>query len=132
MDYDLWLRLGVSHKLALVPEVLAFYRHKVEGQITSRQWVQAINTRQVKVDFIAQYPELVNHLGPLKLKDLTDGALLHRGYQAYWRRDLVTAWHVFRKVLSLGSWSRKDLKYLIPSLLPQSHFVRLVEMLDKK
>lgn len=130
MDYDLWLRIGVANRIVLVPEVMAFYRHKVSGQITSKQWVQAENTRQVKKKFVASHPALVAHLGPEKLKQLIDGAFLQRGYQAYWRRDLVTAWHVFRTALLTGSWQFSDLKYILPALLPERLYVSLVQRVD--
>jgi glycosyltransferase involved in cell wall biosynthesis len=132
MDYDLWLRIGVANRIVLVPEVMAFYRHKVSGQITSKQWVQAENTWQVKQKFVASHPELVAHFGAAKLKELIDDAYLKRGYQAYWRRDLVTAWHVFRKALRNGGWKLTDLKYLLPALLPERIYVKLIQTLSKR
>lgn len=130
MDYDLWLRVAVANRIVLVPEVMAFYRHKVSGQITSNQWVQAENTWLVKQKFVRTYPELVSHLGRDKLRQLIDGGLLSRGYQAYWRRDLVTSRHVFRKVLWHGGWKLADLKYLLPALLPEHAYAKLVQVLS--
>lgn len=132
MDYDLWLRIGVANKIVRVPEVMAFYRHKVAGQITSKQWVQAENTRLVKHKFASSHPTLVAHFTRTKLRELIDGAYLKRGYQAYWRRDLVTAWHVFRKVLRIGGWGISDLKYLLPALLPLPLYTRLVQRLSNR
>lgn len=132
MDYDLWLRIGVANRIVLVPEVMAFYRHKVSGQITSKQWVQAENTWQVKKKFVASNPELVAHFSTDKLKQLIDGAFLKRGYQAYWRRDLVTAWHVFRVALRNGGWQLSDLKYLLPALLPERTYVKLIQTLSRR
>lgn len=127
MDYDLWLRIGVANRIVLVPEVMAFYRHKVSGQITSKQWIQAENTWQVKKKFVASHPELVARFSAEKLSQLTDGAFLKRGYQAYWRRDLVTARHVFRKAFRNGGWSPSDLRYLLPAMLPERLYVKLIE-----
>lgn len=132
MDYDLWLRIGVANRIVLVPEVMAFYRHKVSGQITSKQWIQAENTWQVKKKFVASQPQLVAHFSREKLKQLIDGAYLKRGYQAYWRRDLVTAWHVFRKALRNGGWKPADLRYLLPALLPERTYVKLIQTLSKQ
>jgi glycosyltransferase involved in cell wall biosynthesis len=132
MDYDLWLRVAVANRIVLVPEVMAFYRHKVSGQITSNQWVQAENTWLVKQKFVHTYPELVSHLGRDKLRQLIDGGLLSRGYRAYWRRDLVTSRHVFRKVLWHGGWKLPDLKYLLPALLPEQAYVKLVQVLSDR
>ena len=122
MDYDLWLRIGVANPIVLVPEVMAFYRHHGSGQITSKQWIQAVNSRLVKKKFISANPDLVRHLGLQKLRQLVDGSFLRRGYNAYWQRDLVTAWHVFRRSLLIGGWKAGDLKYLLPAfLLPKRH-----------
>lgn len=132
MDYDLWLRIAVANHIVLVPEAMAFYRHKVSGQITSKQWVQAENSWLVKQKFVHNHPELVAHLSPNKLSQLIDGGFLQRGYQAYWRRDLVTSWHVFRKVLRHGCWKLPDLKYLLPALLPEWAYVKLVQTLSDR
>jgi len=133
MDYDLWLRIAVANPIVLVQEVKAFYRHHGSGQITSKQWIQAENSRLVKKKFIKANPQLVGHLTRDKLKQLIDGGFLRRGYNAYWQRDLVTAWHIFRKSLLIGSWKASDLKYLIPAfLLPQAAFVRLIDLLDRR
>lgn len=130
MDYDLWLRIGVAGRIVLVPEAMAFYRHKVGGQITSRQWVQAENSWRVKKKFIATHPKQVAHLGADQLRELTDGAYLQRGLQAYWRRDLTTAWHVFRRALRNGGWKPADLKYLLPALLPETLYSMLIATID--
>jgi glycosyltransferase involved in cell wall biosynthesis len=132
MDYDLWLRIAVANRIVLVPEVMAFYRHKVSGQITSMQWIQAENTWRVKQKFVRTCPELVAHLGQDRLRELIDGGLLRRGYQAYWRRDLATAQRVFRKVLRHGGWRIPDLKYLLPALLPERAYLGLVKTLSDR
>lgn len=132
MDYDLWLRIGVPNHIVRVPESMAFYRHKVGGQITSKQWIQAENSWRVKKKFIAAHPDRVAHLGAKTLHELTDGAYLQRGFQAYWRRDLTTAWHVFRTALRNGGWRPAELKYLLPALLPHDLYVRLITGLGER
>lgn len=132
MDYDLWLRIGVPERIVRVPEAMAFYRHKVGGQITSKQWIQAENSWRVKKKFIAGHPDQVVHLGADKLRELTDGAYLQRGFQAYWRRDLTTAWHVFRQALRNGGWKFSELKYLLPALLPHDLYVRTIKGLGSR
>ena len=129
MDYDLWLRIGVPNPIVLVPEAMAFYRHKVGGQITSKQWIQAENSWLVKKKFITTHREQIAHLGADRLRELTDGAYLQRGFQAYWRRDLTTAWHVFRQALRNGGWKPAELKYLLPALLPHGLYVQLIKRL---
>jgi glycosyltransferase involved in cell wall biosynthesis len=131
MDYDLWLRVGVAHPIRLVPEVLAFYRHHQSGQITSTQWRQARNTWLVKRKFVREHPALVRHLSPATLRQLIDGGLLQRGYDNFWRRDLVSAQRIFRMSFAKGGWSAKDLKYLLPALLPPGLYRRLVQGRDR-
>ncbi len=130
MDYDLWLRIGVARPIRLVPEVLAFYRHHASGQITSTQWRQARNSWLVKRKFIREHPELIRHLDRTRLRELVDGGLLQRGYENFWRRDLVSARRIFRMSLLAGGWRFRDLKYLLPALLPESWYIRLVTLKD--
>lgn len=130
MDYDLWLRIAVGRRIRLVPEVLAFYRHHQSGQITSKQWRQARNSWLVKRKFVRQHPELVAHLSHRGLRDLIDGGLLARGYDNFWRRDLDSAQRIFRMSLLTGGWAAKDLRYLLPALLPASIYRRLVQSRD--
>lgn len=131
MDYDLWLRVGVSRPIRLVPEVMAFYRHHQSGQITSTQWRQARNVWFVKRKFVREHPELVRHLSRAELRQLIDGGLLKRGYDNFWRRDLESAQRIFRMSLVEGGWSAKDLKYLLPALLPRPLYRRLVSGRDR-
>lgn len=131
MDYDLWLRIAVSRPIVRVAEVLAFYRHHDVGQITSTQWKQAQNSWLVKRKFIREHPEQVAHLSQERIRNLVDGGLLKRGYDNFWRRDLVSAQHIFRQSLKVGGWKVKDLRYLLPALLPPKAFRWLVGSRDK-
>jgi glycosyltransferase involved in cell wall biosynthesis len=130
MDYDFWLRIGLSRPIVLVPEVMAFYRHQREGQIISRQWRQAQNAWTVKKTFVDQHPGLVAGLGRNKLRSLIDGGLLRRGYDNYWRRDLISARRIFRLVLRTGGWKSKDLRYLLPALLPEKLYLALIALAE--
>jgi len=131
MDYDLWLRLAATRPIVRVPEVLAFYRFHGGGQITSKEWVQARNVWLVKRKFVAQNPQAVAALPKRRLRELIDGGLAHRAYRAYWRRDLVSARHIFRMLLRTGFWGVKDLKYLLPALLPEDAYKRVVALADR-
>jgi glycosyltransferase involved in cell wall biosynthesis len=126
MDYDLWLRIGLAHPIVMVPEVMAFYRYHQQGQIVSTQWRQAENSWIVKNAFVQQHPSLVTGLNTEELKDLIDGGLLRRGYDNYWRRDLISARRIFRRALRAGAWGVKDLRYLLPALLPEKLYTRLI------
>ena len=130
MDYDFWLRIGMAHPIVLVPEVMAFYRHHQGGQIISKQWRQAQNVWTVKKTFVRECPELITGLSDKKLQSLIDGGLLRRGYDNYWRRDLVSARRIFRMALRTGSWRAKDLRYLLPALLPERLYLALIGMAE--
>jgi glycosyltransferase involved in cell wall biosynthesis len=130
MDYDLWLRIGASRPIVRVPEVLAYYRFHPGGQITSKQWRQAENVWLVKKKFVAASPQLVARFSRQRLRELIDGALLRRGYDCYWRRDLVSARRIFRRSLQTGGWKLKDLKYLLPALLPEGFYLSLIGRAD--
>ena len=65
-----------------------------------------------------------------RLEELIDGALLRRGYDCYWRRDLVSARRIFRRSLRAGGWKLKDLKYLLPALLPEGSYLSLIGRAD--
>ena len=130
MDYDLWLRIGASRPIVRVPEVLAYYRFHPGGQITSKQWRQAENVWLVKKKFVAAAPQLIVRFSRQELEELIDGALLRRGYDCYWRRDLVSARRIFRKSIRAGGWKLKDLKYLLPALLPEGPYLSLIDSAD--
>jgi glycosyltransferase involved in cell wall biosynthesis len=132
MDYDLWLRIGASRRILRVPEVLAYYRFHPGGQITSKQWRQAENVWLVKKKFISDSPGLVSHFSRRRLQELVDGALLRRGYDCYWRRDLISARKIFQRSLQAGGWKLKDLKYLLPALLPERPYQTLIALAEHR
>ena len=61
---------------------------------------------------------------------MIDGGLLRRGYDNYWRRDLVSARRIFRLALRTGSWGVKDLRYLLPALLPERLYLALISLAE--
>jgi glycosyltransferase involved in cell wall biosynthesis len=132
MDYDLWLRISASRPIARVPEVLAYYRFHSDGQITSKQWRQAENVWRVKKKFVDAFPHLTARFPRRRLQELIDGALLKRGYDCYWRRDLVSARRIFRRSLQAGGWKLKDLKYLLPALLPERPYRSLIACVERR
>lgn len=131
MDYDLWLRLAVARPIVRVPEVLASYRFHDSGQITSKEWLQARNVWLVKRKFVREHPDLTSGLATRRLRELIDGGLADRAYRAYWRRDLISARRIFRMVLRTGYWTAKDLRYLLPALLPEGAYKRLIALTDR-
>lgn len=118
MDYDLWLRIASFNKIILVPEVLAYYHHHDGDQITKNHLRIALNHWRIQLKFLHTHPEIAETLGNRKISEITDGELLHRAYVSYWSNDLHTAHTLFRKLLLKGYFKLKDLKYLLPALLP--------------
>jgi glycosyltransferase involved in cell wall biosynthesis len=130
MDYDLWLRLATRRRLVRVPEVLAFYRHHGETQITRNRARVARNHWRIQRSFVRSYPEAVAHLGPHRLRELIEGEVLRRAYTCFWARDLAGAQAIFRLALRVGGWGVRDVKYLAASLLPSPWFRALVAAVD--
>ena len=129
MDYDLWLRiLAHTRNMVRVPEVLAFYRWHDKGQISATRWKQVLDAVQVRRDFVAHYPNMIKHLPPDRLHQLIDGQLLHEAYRSFWNRDLINAQKLFRAAFSRRAWQVKDLRYVLPALLPSKLFRGVVRL----
>jgi hypothetical protein len=111
---------------------MSFYRHHNQGQIVSNQWRQALNSWFVKKTFIKQHPDLVSKFSSEELRSLIDGGLLRRGYDNYWRRDLVSARRIFRKAFFTGYWKLSDLRYLLPALLPEKLYLSLLGLASRR
>lgn len=129
MDYDLWLRiLAHTSNIVRAPEVLAYYRWHGKGQISATKWKQVIDAVQVRRDFVEQHADMVEHLSPESLHTLIDGQLLNEAYRTYWNRDLVNAQKLFRAAFTRRAWQAKDLKYVLPALLPSRLFQGIVSL----
>ncbi|MDH3947323.1 MAG: glycosyltransferase family 2 protein [Gammaproteobacteria bacterium] len=132
LDYDLWLRiLAHTTNILRVPEVMAFYRWHGSDQISSTKWRQVLDAVQVRRDFVTRFPEMVAHLSSEKINELIYGQLLNEAYRSYWKRDLANAQKLFRAAFTARIWHAKDLKYLLPAILPTRLFQGLVGLIDK-
>ena len=132
MDYDFWIRISaVTQNITLVPEVLAFYRWHNYGQISSVKWKQVLNARIVRNDFIQNNPDLLRHIPEHKLKKLLNDQISTQAYDAFWKRDLDSAQHLFRAMLRFRTWKIKDIKYIALSLFPARIFKKIILFLDK-
>jgi glycosyltransferase involved in cell wall biosynthesis len=129
-DYRLWLNIAAHSKIVRVPEVLALY-HFHEGQQASKNRARAAYQQwMVQKEFIHKHPEIVKRLGYERVRQLTLGELLKKGYVCYWERDLKAAREIFRLVMKQGYGKFNDWKYMLPSMLPVylHHFlIRLFE-----
>ncbi len=74
---------------------------------------------------------MVTHLSSETIYELVDGQLLKEAYRAYWKRDLANAQKLFRAAFTARAWRTRDLKYLLPAILPTTIFQGLVGLLDK-
>lgn len=131
-DYDLWLRIAYNRPVVIVKEVLAFYRHHKQLQTSPKLAWDAKHIWLIKKAFIRRFPEIVKEIPASELRQYIDGFLLERGYNFYWRRNLVSAQKIFRLVLTNFNWRIKELKYLIPALLPTRLYIRLIQRADSK
>ena len=131
-DFLLWLEIACFHRIRLVPKVLAYYVHHAGVQATRDRVRAARQLREVQETFLRRHPEIVRQLGSEIIREVTDGMLLARAFEAYWRRDLVTAQPIFRMALRGGGWRLHDLRYLVPSLLPGFMYRKLVTMADAR
>ena len=131
MDYDLWLRLGTVHRLVRVPRVLAYYHHHGGEQITRNRARIALNHWRAQLKFLRANPSVSTMLGAKRIRQLTSGELLHRGYVCYWQRDLSAARKIFRAVMKQGYGTLKDWKYMLPAWLPESWHRWLIVLRDK-
>lgn len=131
MDYDLWLRIGSVTRLLRVPRVLACYHHHGGEQITKNRARIALNHWRAQQKFLQANPVLAARLGVGRIRELTTGELLRRGYESYWKRDLAAARAIFRAVMKERYGTLRDWKYMLPALLPEAVHRRLVRVMDR-
>ncbi|MEW5787687.1 MAG: glycosyltransferase [Pseudomonadota bacterium] len=130
-DFALWIRAATRNRLVLVPEVLAFYRFH-GNQMTSNRGRIALSHYGVQKTFLAENPRFVELFGADRIRAMTSGELLKRGYIAYWDRDLPAARAIFRQVMRDGYGRANDWKYMLPSLLPLAWHRTLIQLLERK
>jgi len=132
MDYDLWLHVASFNRIVRVPEVLAYYHHHAGEQITKNRLRIARNHSRIQRHFLNEFPRVRQRLGRRKTREIIEGELLRRGYNSYWQRDLATAHSLFRQALARLYFKPRDLKYLLPSLLPYSVYETLIIKRDNE
>lgn len=129
-DYRLWLELATQAPIVRVGQVLAYYHFHGGTQASNARARAALQTLQVKQDFIAAHPERVAGVAAPRLKQLTLGVLRERALEAFWQRDLDTA-QVLWRALSGAGWLRAaDLRYLVPAWLPRALYRWLCSLAD--
>ena len=129
-DYDLWLRLTFTRPIVRVAQVLAYYRHHKPLADSDKRGRDAEWLRRIKKAFIAAHPSEVADIPREVLRDCVDGGFMRRGYQCYWNRELRSARRIFRTAFLAGAFTRKDLRYVLPALLPESAYLSLITRAD--
>lgn len=125
-DFLLWLQIVGENKIVRVAEVLAFYYHHEGPRATSDRVRMALNHLGVQRDYLQEHPSVRKMLGRHKVRDLTVGELLKRGYECYWQDDLESARKIFRRVMKAGYGDANDWKRMLPALLPLNLHKRLI------
>jgi glycosyltransferase involved in cell wall biosynthesis len=130
-DYKLWLRVALFNKIVRVDKVLAFYHFHGKQQATRNRSQSARDHWLVQQEFLREHPEIFQQLGSYRVRQLTYGELLRRGYISYWERDLETARQIFRIVMKSGYGTPRDWKYMLPALLPLSLHHALIRIMER-
>lgn len=125
-DFLLWLKIVVQNRIVRVPEVLAFYYHHAGARATRDRVRMALNHFEAQRDFLRKHPDIRKKLGRDRVRALTVGELLDRGYESYWRGDLADARRIFRRVMQAGYGGGADWKRMLPAWLPLGLHKRLL------
>ncbi|HJV26274.1 MAG TPA: glycosyltransferase [Aromatoleum sp.] len=119
-DFALWLEVAIPSPIVRVPAVLAYYHFHNGVQASNDRARAAIAHWRVQRRYLQRHPERFAHLSADRIRRLTDGELLLRGYESYWKRDIGTARQIFRVVMKERYGSPADWKHMLPALLPES------------
>ncbi|MGY6274694.1 glycosyltransferase family 2 protein [Methylomonas sp. MgM2] len=133
MDYDFWLRIcTVTRRIVQVPEVLAYYRWHNQGQISAVKWKQVIDAWHVKKDFYKNYPDIIAHIPAKARSEIINDFLITQAYTAFWKRDLLSAQRLFRRMFLSNTYRFSDLPYIATSFLPYRLFSGLVNYISTR
>ncbi|HQT30369.1 MAG TPA: glycosyltransferase [Thiobacillus sp.] len=130
-DYALWLNVATTAPIVRVPEVLAFYHFHGAAQASADHALAALQFWQAQQHYLAAHLAFQHQLGRDRLRALTTGELLKRGYACYWQRDLPAARRIFRAVMQQGYGTLSDWKYMLPAWLPESWHRGLIGRRDQ-
>lgn len=117
-DYLLWLRVAVPARIIRVPAVLAYYHFHQGQQASARHADAALQFLAAQHLYLADHPGFARRLGRTRLRQLTWGALLQRGFERYWKNDLENARPIFRTVMRHGYGRPRDWLHMLPAWLP--------------
>ena len=130
-DYALWLRVASNAPIVLVPKVMAYYHFHGSAQASAHAARAALQLLQAQDQFLRERPQFAGALGHRRVRELTLGRLLARGYEHYWKRDLRNARPMFRAVMRRGYGTVSDWIHMLPAWLPEPWHHRLLSMRDR-
>lgn len=130
-DYALWLRVALDAPIVRVPHVLAFYHFHGGAQASSNHARAALQFWSAQRRFLASNPGFATRLGKPRIRQLTTGELLRKGYERYWQRDLPAARAIFRVVMQQAYGTLRDWRYMLPAWLPESWHRSLIARLNR-
>lgn len=128
-DYALWLEIAGTTTIVRVPEVLAHYHFHGSTQASGNRARAALHLLAAQQAYLTRHPDFTAQLGRARRRDLLYGNLLKQGYENYWKRDLVAARTIFRRVMRAGYGSAQDWFYMLPALLPMPIYKFLLRIL---
>lgn len=118
-DYLLWLEVAAQGQIIRVAEVLAFYHFHGDTQASADRGQAALQHLKAQMLFLGRHPDFARAIGDRR-REFLYGELLQRGYECYWKRDLVCARKIFREVMKHGYGRPNDWLYMLPSWLPEN------------
>jgi hypothetical protein len=123
--------VATTAPIVRVPEVLACYHFHGGTQASGNRARAALQHWQAQRQYLASQPAFGSRFGVSRLRALTTGELLKRGYACYWQRDLPAARRIFRTVMRQGYGTLSDWKTMLPAWLPLSWHRWLIGRRDK-
>ena len=123
--------MATTGPIVRVPEVLAFYHFHGGTQASGNRGRAALHHWHAQISCLQGNASLATLLGASRIRQLTTGELLKRGYESYWHRDLPAARQIFRAVMKQGYGTLTDWKYMLPSILPELWHRWLIGLRDR-
>lgn len=130
-DYAMWLRIAGRAPITRVAEVLAFYHFHSGTQASSAHARAALDFADAQLDYLAEHPDFTATLGADRIRQMVFGTLLTRGNECFWKRNLKDARLIFRRVMAARYGGATDWLRMLPALLPERAYGRLIGALDR-
>lgn len=133
-DYELWLRIAATNQIAYCPGVVAKYRQR-SGSLThkgrSKKTFEPDEITVIK-SILKQFPARTKDLSPKKIKTRFAKIYFQRGYEAYYRGEVLLAKKYFHLSALSWPWNYKTIGYfLLCNSLPPSTYSSIKRVRDK-